>query len=69
MTKTFDENKQQSNKISVVWPPQAESPKKSFKIEDDIQLAKPQWPPQDNSPVSAKQQHKVTAENVPRSVL
>lgn len=66
MTKTFDENKSHSNKISVVWPPQADSPKKVFKIEEDIQLTKPQWPPLDDSPKSPKHQHRKA---VPRSVL
>nr|XP_049583775.1 xin actin-binding repeat-containing protein 2 isoform X5 [Syngnathus scovelli] len=65
-TKAFDESKPQGSRISVVWPPQANSPKKAFKIEEDIQLAKPQWPPQDNSPKLIQQQH---GETVPRSVL
>jgi len=66
MTKTFDESKQHCNKISVVWPPQADPPKKVFQIEEDIQLTKPQWPPLDNSPTSPIHQHRKT---VPRSVL
>lgn len=64
--KTLDESKLQSSKISVVWPPQADPPKKAFKIEEDIQLTKPQWPPPDNSPKSPTQQHRKA---VPRSVL
>lgn len=64
--KMCDESKPHSNKMSVVWPPQADPPKKAFKIEDDIQLTKPQWPPPDNSPKSPKQQHRKA---VPRSVL
>lgn len=66
MTKSFDESKPHCSKISVVWPPQADPPKKTFKIEDDIQLTKPQWPPPDNSPKSPKHQHRKA---VPRSVL
>lgn len=66
MTKTFHENKPHCNKISVVWPPQANPPKQAFKIEEDIHLTKPQWPPPDNSPNSPKQQHRKA---VPRSVL
>lgn len=58
-------SKPSSNKISVVWPPQADHPKKAFKIEEDIQLTKPQWPP-DNSPKSPKQQHRKA---VPKSVI
>lgn len=64
--KILDENKVHSKKISVVWPPQFDPPKKAFKIEDDIQLTKPQWPPPDNSPKSPQQQHRKA---VPRSVL
>lgn len=65
-TKTCNEIKPHCNKISVVWPPQADPPKKAFKIEEDIQLTKPQWPPPDSSPKSPKQQHRKA---VPRSVL
>lgn len=54
------------NKVSVVWPPLTDPPKKAFKIEEDIQLAKPQWPPPENSPTSPKHQHRKA---VPRSVL
>lgn len=61
-----DPSKSQSNKISVVWPPRADPPKKAFKIEEDIQLTKPQWPPPDSSPKSPSQQHRKA---VPRSVL
>lgn len=60
-----DESRPQSNKIAVVWPPQDDSPKKAFQIED-IQLTKPQWPPPDNSPKSPKHQHRKA---VPRSIL
>lgn len=66
MTKSFDESQSHCNKISVVWPPQVDPQKKSFTIEEDILLTKPQWPPPDNSPVSPKQQHRKA---VPRSVL
>lgn len=61
-----DPNKAHGNKISVVWPPQADHPKRSFKIEDDIQVTKPQWPPSDNAPESPTMQHRKA---VPRSVL
>ncbi|KAF7660536.1 hypothetical protein LDENG_00280150 [Lucifuga dentata] len=66
ITKMFDESKPNSNKISVVWPPQADPPKTTFKLEEDIQLTKPQWPPPDNSPKSSKHQHRKA---IPRSVL
>lgn len=66
MTKTCDESKPHCNKMSVVWPPLADPPKKAFKIEEDIQLTKPQWPPPDYSPKSPKHQHRKA---VPRSAL
>lgn len=62
LTKMCDESKRQSNKISVVWPPQVDPLQKAFKIEDDVQLTKPQWPP----PMSPKQQHRKA---VPKSVV
>lgn len=61
-----DDSRAQSNKISVVWPPQAGLQKKAFQIEEDIQLTKPQWPPPDNSSISPKHQHRKA---VPRSIL
>lgn len=66
MIKTFNESKPHCNKITVVWPPQGNPPKKTFKIEEDIQLTKPQWPPPDSSPMSPKLQHRKA---VPRSFL
>lgn len=66
MTKTFNESKPHCNKITVVWPPQGDPPKKTFKIEEDIQLTKPHWPPLESSPMSPKLQHRKA---VPRSVL
>lgn len=66
LTKMYNESKPHGNKISVVWPPQADSLKKAFKVEDDIQLTKPQWPPSDNTPKSPEQQHRKA---VPKSVL
>lgn len=44
-----DENKKASSKISVVWPPQSESPRKSFSIEEELKLVKPSWPPKECS--------------------
>lgn len=44
-----DENKKASSKISVVWPPQSDSPKKSFAIEEELKLVKPSWPPKEGS--------------------
>lgn len=44
-----DENKKPSSKISVVWPPQSESPKKAFTVEEELKLVKPSWPPKEGS--------------------
>lgn len=66
LAKTCDDSKLNSNKISVVWPPQSDPPKKAFKIEDDIQVVKPHWPPADNAPKSPQLPHRKA---VPRSVL
>lgn len=44
-----DDNKKPSSKISVVWPPQSDSPKKSFAIEEELKLVKPSWPPKECS--------------------
>lgn len=64
---SLSSEKPHGNKISVVWPPPADAPKKAFKIEEDIQLTKPQWPPPDSSPtLPTKHQHRKA---VPRSVL
>ncbi|KAJ8003461.1 hypothetical protein DPEC_G00148560, partial [Dallia pectoralis] len=48
--KTQDEIKKPTSKIAVVWPPQIDSPKKAFSLEDDVKLVKPPWPPQSNEP-------------------
>lgn len=47
--KSADENKKPCSKICVVWPPQADSPKKSFAIEDELKVVKPSWPPKECS--------------------
>lgn len=44
-----DENKKPTSKIAVVWPPQSDSPKKSFTVEEELKLVKPSWPPQEGS--------------------
>lgn len=49
ISKSADENKKSSSKISVVWPPQTDSPKKSFSIEEELKLVKPSWPPKEGS--------------------
>lgn len=48
-SKSADESRKPTNKISVVWPPQPDSPKKSFAIEEELKLVKPSWPPKEGS--------------------
>lgn len=47
--KTVDENRKPGSKISVVWPPQTDPPKKPFSVEEDLKLVKPSWPPKEAS--------------------
>ncbi|TNN61531.1 Xin actin-binding repeat-containing protein 2 [Liparis tanakae] len=47
--KPEDESKKLATKISVVWPPQSDSPKKSFAMEEELKLVKPSWPPKEGS--------------------
>lgn len=42
-----DENKKPCSKICAVWPPQSDSPKKSFTIEEELKVVKPSWPPKE----------------------
>lgn len=35
------------SKICIVWPPQSDSPKKSFTIEEELKVVKPSWPPKE----------------------
>ncbi|PWA32175.1 hypothetical protein CCH79_00013438 [Gambusia affinis] len=49
INKLEEENKRPTSKISVVWPPQVDSPKKSFAVEEELKLVKPSWPPPDAS--------------------
>ncbi|KAK2880270.1 hypothetical protein Q8A73_022968 [Channa argus] len=54
INKTMDDIKKPTSKISVVWPPQTDSPKKSFTIEEELKLVKPSWPP---SEAAAQENH------------
>lgn len=45
--KSADENKKPCSKICVVWPPQSDSPKKSFTMEEELKVVKPSWPPRE----------------------
>lgn len=47
--KPEDESKKLTTKISVVWPPQSDSPKKSYTMEEELKLVKPSWPPKEGS--------------------
>lgn len=47
--KSADDNKKPCSKICVVWPPQADSPKKSFAMEEELKVVKPSWPPKECS--------------------
>lgn len=47
--KLEEENKRPASKISVVWPPQTDSPKKTFTVEEELKLLKPSWPPSEVS--------------------
>lgn len=49
INKSAEDNKKLASKISVVWPPQSDSPKKSFAIEEELKLVKPSWPPKEGS--------------------
>ncbi|KAL1021931.1 hypothetical protein UPYG_G00020070 [Umbra pygmaea] len=53
-----NENIKSTSKIAVVWPPQNDSPKKAFSVEDEVKLVKPSWPPQDSSPQTSFDKHK-----------
>ncbi|KAK0139450.1 Xin actin-binding repeat-containing protein 2 [Merluccius polli] len=44
-----DESKAHASKIAVVWPPQTDSPKKAFNVEEEVKLVKPAWPPQEGA--------------------
>ncbi|XP_040827606.1 xin actin-binding repeat-containing protein 2 [Ochotona curzoniae] len=33
-------------KLKVIWPPSTEMPKKTFLLEEDLQVNKPKWPPE-----------------------
>ncbi|KAL6115513.1 xirp2 [Pungitius sinensis] len=55
MRKLEDGSQKLSAKISVVWPPQPDSPKKSFAIEEELKLMKPSWPPREDPAQEVKQ--------------
>lgn len=44
--KPVDESRKLQNKIAIVWPPQPESQKSAFIIDNEVKLTKPSWPPE-----------------------
>ncbi|KAI5613689.1 xin actin-binding repeat-containing protein 2 isoform X1, partial [Silurus asotus] len=40
-----DNAKKSTSKIAIAWPPQSETPKKSFTLEEELKVVKPAWPP------------------------
>ncbi|MBN3326418.1 XIRP2 protein, partial [Atractosteus spatula] len=46
----FEETKKPANKLSIKWPPQTDTPKKVFIIEEEVKVVKPNWPPEHSSP-------------------
>lgn len=58
-SKVQDKSDQTPQKLnSLVWPPHAEPPKKTFTMDQDIQLVKPVWPPKSESSKSPKHQRR-----------
>ncbi|KAI4887083.1 hypothetical protein NFI96_013968, partial [Prochilodus magdalenae] len=53
-----DQTPKNLNKVSVVWPPQNDSPKRPFTMEQDIHIVKPVWPPKSESSKSPKHQRR-----------
>lgn len=64
-----DENKKPSTKISVVWPPQSDSPKRSFTIEEELKLVKPSWPPREGCAPEYHQPNQVPAAGAQNGTL
>ncbi|KAB5584579.1 hypothetical protein PHYPO_G00109160 [Pangasianodon hypophthalmus] len=48
-SKLDDNAKKPTSKIAIVWPPQSETPKKSFTLEEELKVVKPTWPPKGES--------------------
>ncbi|KAF4087033.1 hypothetical protein AMELA_G00091280 [Ameiurus melas] len=53
-----DQTPQKLNKHCLVWPPHIDPPKKTFTMDQDIQLVKPVWPPNNESSKSPKHQRR-----------
>lgn len=53
---------QSPNKISVKWPPQTVSHKKTFSLDENVKLVKPVWPPKSEASRSPKYQRRKTSQ-------
>ncbi|KAM7105724.1 xin actin-binding repeat-containing protein 2 isoform 2-T2 [Molossus nigricans] len=40
-------------KLKIIWPPSREMPKKTFPLEEELQMSRPKWPPEMATPTSA----------------
>lgn len=47
-SKLTDRKQRPASKISVTWPPNTDSPRKSYTVEEELKLVKPSWPPKDD---------------------
>lgn len=41
-------------KLKIIWPPSREMPKKTFLLEEELNMSKPRWPPETTAPTSAE---------------
>lgn len=46
-SKLTDRKQRPTSKISVTWPPNTDSPRKSYAVEEELKLVKPSWPPKE----------------------
>lgn len=53
-----DQTPPKLNKHCLVWPPHSDPPKRTFTMDQDIQLIKPEWPPKSESVKSPKHQRR-----------
>ncbi|XP_060724582.1 LIM domain and actin-binding protein 1-like [Tachysurus vachellii] len=62
-SKLNDNANKPTSKIAIVWPPQSETPKKSFTLEEELKVVKPNWPPTEESQETELSNHDVANEN------
>lgn len=65
----LDKNKKPSSKMSVVWPPQSDSPKRSFTIKEELKLVKPSWPPKESAAPEDDRPNQVLASETRNGIL